>query len=395
MSVGSSAGGPQPARRHRLGSRFDPRRNNFDGLRLALALMVVVDHGTVMRTSEHPGTWGRSAIGDFAVDGFFVLSGLLITRSYLKLDSFFRFTWHRVLRIMPGFLVCLVVTALVFAPVAALLTGRTAASAFTESPTAWRYVYGNAALLITQYDIAGLLPDNPTPYVFNGSLWTLSLEALCYGLVGLFGVLAVLRRRRWLVPALAAFLWVLTLLQEAGFEVLIGDDTLRLVVAFLVGATAWLYADQIPMRGWLALLAAVVLLVSIATLDNYRLTGIVPAAYILVWLGTCLPWSVSLDRDLSYGLYIYHWPVLQLLAATTLVTIPVPLFILLGAVLTGILAVVSWHAVEHPALRQKNRTLPPWSPRRSVGAARPAADAPAGTTSASGDLPVSSREPLG
>ena len=109
---------------------------------------------------------------------------------------------------MPGFLVCLVVTALVFAPVAALSTGRTAASAFTESPTAWRYIYGNAALLITQYDIAGLLPDNPTPYIFNGSLWTLSLEALCYALIGVLGVMAVLRRARWAVPTLAATLWV-------------------------------------------------------------------------------------------------------------------------------------------------------------------------------------------
>lgn len=379
MSTASRTPERQTDLRDRLSDRFNPRSNNFDGLRLALALMVLIDHGTVMRTGEHPGIWGRSAIGDFAVDGFFVLSGLLITRSYLKLNSFFRFTWHRVLRIMPGFVVCLVATALVFAPVAALLTGRSAASAFTEPPTAWRYIYGNAALLITQYDIAGLLPNNPTPLIFNGSLWTLSLEALCYALIGVLGVMAILRRARWAVPALAAMLWVLTLLQEAGYEVLIGDNTLRLVVAFLVGATAWLYADRIPMTGWLALLAAVVLLVSVATLDNYRLTGIVPAAYILAWLGTCLPWNRSLRRDLSYGVYIYHWPVFQLLAATSLVTVSVPLFILAGAIVIGLLALASWHAVEHPALRQKNRT-PPWPPARNSRSVQPEPSVPAALT---------------
>ena len=349
----------------RLSSRFNPRRNNFDGLRLVLALLVVVDHGTVMRTGDHH-TWGRSAIGDFAVDGFFVLSGLLIARSYLKLDSFPRFTWHRMLRILPGFWVCLVLTALVVAPLAALLTGRPVASAFTEEPTAWRYVLGNAGLLITQYDIAGLLPDNPTPLVFNGSLWTLSLEALCYALVGLLGVLAVLRRARWAVPALAAVLWSLTVLQEAGVEVLVGDQTLRLVVAFLVGATAWLYADRLRMRGSLVLVAVVVLLGSIATLDNYRLVGIVPLAYLLIWLGACLPWTRSLRRDLSYGVYIYHWPVFQILAATGLVVVSVPLFILVGAAITSLLALASWHAVEQPALRQKNRTLP-WPRSRPGG----------------------------
>lgn len=355
--VSTASEGRQPVQGERLTDRFNPRRNNFDGLRLALALMVVIDHGTVMRTGTHH-LWGRSALGDFAVDGFFILSGLLITRSYLKLSSFPRFTWHRALRIMPGFLVCLVVTALVVAPLAAVLSGRTVSSAFTESPTAWRYVLVNAGLLINQYDIAGLLPNNPTPLIFNGSLWTLSLEALCYGLVGLLGVLAILRRARWAVPALAAILWVLTLLQEAGIPVLLGDNTLRLVVAFLVGASAWLYADKIPMKGWLAVLAAAVLLVSILTLDNYRLVGIVPAAYVLIWLGTCLSWTRSLSRDLSYGVYIYHWPVFQLLAATSLVTVGVPVFVLVGVGATSIIALASWHFVEHPALRQKNRSIP-------------------------------------
>ena len=341
-------------------SRFNPRRNNFDLLRLVLALLVLVDHGIVMRTGDHH-TWGRSAIGDFAVDAFFILSGLLITRSYLQLNSFPRFTWHRVLRIMPGFLVCLLVTALVVAPLAAVFTGRPVLSVFTEEPSAIRYVWANAGLLITQYDIAGLLPDNPTPLVFNGALWTLAAEAVCYALIGVLGALTLLRRAPWTVPALALTLWVLTLLQEAGVDVLIGDLTLRLVLAFLVGATAWLYADRIPMHPALALLAAAVLLGSIATLDNYRLVGIVPAGYLLVWIGTCLPWTRSLRQDLSYGIYIYHWPTLQLMAATSLVALPVPVFVLLGAAITSTIALASWHAVEHPALRQKNLTLR-WRP---------------------------------
>lgn len=366
MATGHALSPPQG----QLSERFNPRRNLFDLLRLTLALLVVVDHGTVMRTGGHH-TWGRSAIGDFAVDGFFILSGLLITRSYLSLRSFWRFTWHRLLRIMPGFLVCLVVTALVVAPLAALLTGRPVVSVFSEDPSAVRYVWGNAGLLITQYEIAGLFPDNPNPTVVNGALWTLVFEAACYALVGALGALALLRRARWSVPLLAVLVWGLTLAQEAGVEVVVGDDTLRLLLAFLVGATLWLYADRVPMRWWLAVAAALVLLVSIATLENYRLLGIVPAAYLLIWVGTCLPWSLSLRQDLSYGVYIYHWPVLQLMAATALVTMPVPVFLLVGGAITGAVAFVSWHLVEHPALRQKNRSLrrPPW--RRGPDPAAP------------------------
>jgi peptidoglycan/LPS O-acetylase OafA/YrhL len=368
-----------------LSDRFNPRRNLFDLLRLTLALLVVVDHGIVMRTGGHH-TWGRSAIGDLAVDGFFILSGLLITRSYLSLSSFWRFAWHRLLRIMPGFLVCLVVTALVVAPVAALLTGRSVTSVFTEEPSALRYIWGNAGLLITQYEIAGLLPENPNPLVVNGALWTLVFEAACYALVGALGALALLRRARWSVPVVAVVVWCLTLAQEAGVEVLVGDDTLRLLLAFLIGATMWLYADRVPMRSWLAVVAALVLLISIASLENYRLLGVVPAAYLLIWVGTCLPWSFSLRQDLSYGVYIYHWPVLQLLAATALVTVPVPVFLLVGGAITGMVAFASWHLVEHPALLQKNRSLPRLlgrgGPDRGTPAAARRAGSEVATTSA-------------
>jgi MYXO-CTERM domain-containing protein len=82
------------------------------------------------------------------------------------------------------------------APLAAILQGLPPGTAFTGDPSALRYVAGNAALLITQYDIAGILAATPNGVSFNGSLWTLVFEAGCYGLVALLGALGLLRRRR-------------------------------------------------------------------------------------------------------------------------------------------------------------------------------------------------------
>lgn len=374
-----------PARRSSssLAARFDPRRNNLDVLRLALALLVLVDHGVVLSTGTHR-TWGRSAVGDFAVDGFFVLSGFLITRSYVSLNSFGRYVWHRALRILPAFWTCLLLTVFVAAPLAALLTGRPLSTPFTTQPSAWRYLLTNAGLLINQYDIGGLLGANPNPFVFNGSLWTLFFEAGCYAVVAGLGVVGLLtmRRGRWVVTGLAVLVWGLTLAQEAGASVLIGDSTLRLLLAFLVGASAWLLADRVPMRSGLAVLAAAALLVSAVTLDNYRLVGIVPAAYLLLWLGTCLPPTPPLRRDLSYGIYIYHWPVLQLMAAGALLGLPVPVFIAVGAVLTALLALASWRFVEHPALRQKHRG-PRWMDGRRTAVPHPRTSTHEGARSAS------------
>ena len=170
-----------------LAVSYDPRRNTLDAVRLGLALMVAVSHGIVMRTGDDP-RWG-SSLGDLAVDGFFVLSGFLVTGSYQRIDvstghaslwTVVRFGWHRFLRIMPGFWVCLMVLALVIAPSVAVLEGRPLVTSFVTDPSSWDFIVNNADLLIRQYDIAGLLSENPYPFVFDGALWTLRFEAMCY-----------------------------------------------------------------------------------------------------------------------------------------------------------------------------------------------------------------------
>uniref|UniRef100_UPI001C5CE0BC acyltransferase family protein n=1 Tax=Pseudonocardia nigra TaxID=1921578 RepID=UPI001C5CE0BC len=340
-----------------LRDTFDPRSNSFDLLRLLFAALVAVAHGIAIRTGSQP-QWGDSTLGDFGLDGFFILSGFLVTRSFLNLGSFPRYAWHRSLRIMPGFWVCLLVVALVVAPLAALLQGMPVSTPFTGDPSALRYVLGNAGLLILQYDIAGILADTPNGASFNGSLWTLFFEAFCYVIVAALGIIGMLHRRPWVVPALAGVLAVLTVLQEAGLPVLLNERVLRLVFVFLLGAAAHLYAHRIPMRASLAAGALAVFLVSVALFDDYRVLGAAPLAYAFFWFGTCFPWPWSMRADLSYGVYIYHWPLFQLLVLTGLAAAPTAVFVPLGLLLTIAPAAASWYLVEKPALGRKHSTVP-------------------------------------
>ncbi|MHA6630929.1 acyltransferase family protein [Pseudonocardia sichuanensis] len=340
-----------------LRDTFDPRANSFDVLRLLFAGTVAVSHGLVLHTGWQP-RWGASTLGDFGLDGFFILSGFLVTRSYLNLASLPRFAWHRFLRIMPGFWVCLLVMALVAAPAAALLRGLPAGTPFTGEPSAIRYVLANAGLLIVQYDIAGILVDRPRELSFNGALWTLFFEAFCYTVVAALGVLGVLRRRRWVVAGIVAVLAVLTALQEAGLPVWVNERVLRLLFVFLLGSLAHLYADRIPMRGSIAAAAAAVFLGSVAVFHDYRVLGAAPLAYLIAWSGTCFPWPWSMRADFSYGVYIYHWPLFQLLGLTGLAAAPSPLFVLVGLVLVVVPAALSWYLIEKPALSRKHSALP-------------------------------------
>jgi peptidoglycan/LPS O-acetylase OafA/YrhL len=347
-----------------LQARFDAQRNGFDALRVLFAVLVAVDHGI----SAHHG--GQSGIGDFALDGFFVLSGFLVTRSWFRLESFPRFAWHRFLRIMPGFWVCLVVVAFVAAPVAAVLQGMSPLQAFTGTPSAFTYVLENAGLLIVHYDIAGILADLPKEYSFNGALWTLAFEAFCYAIVGVLGVLGLLRRRPVLVPVAATVLLALTAMQEAGLPVLLNERVIRLVLMFLLGATAYLYADRVPLRGDLAAGAAALFLVSPGLFNDYRVLGAVPLTYLCLWAGTGFVWRMR--ADLSYGIYIYHWPLQQILVLTALGSASAVVFVPVSIALALLPAAASWYLVERPALRHKDSPLPDRLAARLVAVLAPA-----------------------
>jgi peptidoglycan/LPS O-acetylase OafA/YrhL len=355
-----------------LRQSYDPRHNTFDLVRLTLAALVAVSHGIVMHTGTQPA-WGQSTLGDFAVDGFFVLSGFLVVSSYLRLRSFFRYSWHRLLRIMPGFWVCLLVVGFVAAPLATLLEGLPVGTPFTAEPTVFHFLVVNAGLLINEYGIAGLLADNPTPYVFVGSLWTLALEAMCYVVLAGLGVLGLLRHR-WLVLGLAVLLWVLGSAQSLGAPVPLGDDVLRMLLMFFLGACAYLFADRVPMH-WAVLAGSVALfLASAATLENYRVAGAAAFAYVLVWFATRLPYSVRMRVDVSYGVFMYHWPVQQLLMLTTAAALPTGVFVVLSLAVSVPVALASWYLVEHPALARKDWT-PRWLRRVEEDPVRAHADA--------------------
>jgi peptidoglycan/LPS O-acetylase OafA/YrhL len=352
---------------HTLAGTFSARSNSLAMMRLGLAALVAVTHALAIGFGWQPHL-GRTAWADLAVDGFFVLSGFLVTRSYLRLDSAGRYAWHRFLRLMPGFWACLLVTALVAAPLAAIFVGRSPMSVFTSADDpAWRYPLVNAALPILQFDIAGITSDSGET-VFDGSLWTLMYEAVCYVAVAALGLATVLRRRAWLVPVACVVVWVGLLCDFAGLipidvPLLANKELLRFLLVFLLGAAACVFAHRVPIRWTWAALSGVGVVAG-AFLPDYRLVAAVPFAYLCVYGMVRLPLRWTPAWDLSYGLYVYHWPVqfLMLLAGATV--LGQAGFVALSVALGLLLAAVSWVVVEGPALRRKDARPPAVLTRR-------------------------------
>ncbi|WP_256790231.1 acyltransferase [Frankia sp. AvcI1] len=357
--------------RQTLESAFDPRRNSFGFLRIGLAMVVFVQHGLAAGGfASAPTAQYDPAV--LAVDCFFAISGFLITRSRVQVRSTPRFLWHRFLRVLPGFWMCLVVVAMVVAPLGWLHEHRTLAGYFGSHPHGpFTYLIANSLLVMRFYDIAGTPRQVPIaevpggPVAWDGSLWTLFWEALCYLGIAALGAYGLLRRRRAVVGGLTVAVWVVWVLRwlvPGRLPALLAGDlvgaSVRLGSLFLAGALLFLYADRVPFSSRLALLAVALTAAGLLCPDGHTVISL-PLAYVCVWAALRLPlWKIAARNDLSYGTYIYSAPVQQLLAVYGLHRLGLVAYFLACLAATTLLALASWRLVERPALGLKNRSLP-------------------------------------
>jgi len=359
-------------RRAVLLSSFDFRHNAIGFLRLAFAALVVLSHAYPLGGfgTDPLDRWsgGHEDLGNLAVAGFFVLSGFLITRSAERARTFGRFLWHRFLRIFPAFWTCLLVTVVVFAPVVALLEGRPLAHYGGDVDSPLRYAVANADLTMRQYGIAGLLRAVPYPRAFDGSLWTLRFEFGCYLVIGVLAAASIVRGRRWLVAALTAVIFICYAVPVtiAGFTtarfpldaIAQGNNRLvaELVVYFFAGATAYVYRDRLALTRPIGIAGLLVALLALH-FPIYPLITPVAFSAAALWLAADLPLrDVDRHMDLSYGLYIYAFPLQQIAVLCGLARLGV--WIYTAVPLAGALAMAcaSWFAVERPALALKEAT---------------------------------------
>lgn len=337
------------------GMPYPYRRNSLNMFRLVLAALVLFAHAFyIAGRGEGPHLHGEN-LGGWAVAGFFVLSGFLITRSRLRTEPG-DYLLHRIARIFPGFVVCLVVTAFVFAPVAALIEHGTLAGFLSTPVTPLQYIWGNLTLYIDHYAIGTTLQAVPYPGAWNGSLWTLFYEFCCYVLVWLLGGLAIFRRS----PVLAGFAFVASvgvwiavdLAQRWGL-----DESFfllsKLAPFFLGGAFVYFIVERAGINAWVGLGALAVAAALIFLVPRWGGQAAAPfLAYGLLWLSAVVPQPGWIARnDVSYGFYIYAWPVQQLVILVAGAALAFPLYVVITVVLTFCLAWASWVGIERRAMR--------------------------------------------
>lgn len=342
----------------RLGDLTDGRDNNFQLIRFLAAAAVILFHCYALtdRWTDEP-LWRLAPelnLSVLGVGAFFVVSGFLVTRSWLERGRLVPFVAARALRIYPALLVATLLTIALAAwssPVdwrAFLADGRTLDYAW-RTATASGFVVG----------LPGAFAANPYRDAVNGSLWTLPIEVRLYAAVALVGVVGLLGRR-WAWAGVAVALLALFAARPEWFPLVPNDKGTRsLALLFGLGSVAYVWRHAIPVS--IPALAAVVALVAINPWGIGR-GALFPLLLAYTVLATAyhprLRWR-AFNRlgDYSYGLYVFSFPIQQLLVAklgAPVASSPGLLFAL-AFPLTLAAAALSWHAVEQPALRHKSR----------------------------------------
>jgi peptidoglycan/LPS O-acetylase OafA/YrhL len=351
------------------------RTNNFGILRLAFASMVVLSHAPELVDGNRSRElltrlFGTLSFGEMGVDGFFLISGYLITRSFLTSPGLLNYLAKRIARIYPAFLVATIVSVAVFAP----LSG-TPLSALGLGD--WLHVVKYALLL--QPPPVPAFPGVHYP-VLNGAMWTIAYEFRCYLLVAMLGLTGLLQRREYVLACAIVLLLFMAARPTITFDpsnIYVGDITqaIRMTGAFLVGAIFYLYRDVIVYRTSHVVLAVLALLGCMFVKGVAEPALCVFGGYLIFWqalqVRASLASRLTTDHDLSYGLYLYTWPIQSALVFFAPGISPWPMFVMtLG--LAAICGYISWTLLESRIQRlvHHKRTANPAEAVVAAGLAR-------------------------
>jgi peptidoglycan/LPS O-acetylase OafA/YrhL len=357
-------------RANTIARRLDPTANSLNAIRLVLAATVIVSHSWSLGKYGRVPRHGGFAPGGWAVDAFFVLSGYLVTGSRLN-NTLTAYLKRRSLRIYPGFVVCLLSVALVFAPIGYYHDHHTLRGYASTPHTPVAYVLANLGLKMRLPGIAGT-PGGAQAWA--GTLWTLYFEFLCYLLVGLLACWAVYRRRPG--PAVAVFAVATAISLHNPHVVHLTDlaNLVRLVPFFMAGSVVYLLRDRIACRWQLAVLSGITLVVLPYAGARYVVLCALPLTYLVLFLGAVLPLMIGRRNDISYGVYMYGYPVERIIGYAHLSSQVV--YIAAALLITCPLAAASWFLVERPAMRWRARTTST-QPPATIGTQLDAVGAPA------------------
>jgi peptidoglycan/LPS O-acetylase OafA/YrhL len=332
-------------------------KNNFDFLRLAFALFVIITHSYPL-TGLPEADWlyqisnGQVSFSYLGVKGFFILSGYLIFQSRERSKGFIDYFWKRFVRLFPALIVVLVLTVLL-----GPFVYEGSIGSYLANRTVWTYIPNNLTLFRMQPGITGIFENNPYPSVINGSLWTIAYEFFCYCLIA---TLFFFKRKNTL--AVTFYFLIFFFLKLFFYDtlshykfLLFAHHICELGTFFFGGALLAAVKIENSKHKNLIFSASLIILIASFFFNLFPMVHLVLLSPVVIIFGlSSTPYLTAIGKtigDMSYGIYIYAFPVQQTLVYYF--HMDYLNLMLYSTIITVILGYLSWHLIEKRALKLK------------------------------------------
>jgi len=328
--------------------------NNFDLFRFVFALIVFFVHSSALSLSPDL-QFTQHLSSSMAVKSFFIVSGFLIFMSYERSSNLTQYFSKRIRRIYPGYL--FVILSCAFLGV--FFSSLDFRDYFTGD---WlKYVFFNTFFLnFLKPDLPGLFQDNILSAV-NGALWTLKIEVMFYISVPLIAIGV----KKYSVPLVFIAIYFLSFLYQFLVYSYGGSLAAELArqlpgqfVYFISGAAGYYYKDLFK-KYYLFLITIACLFFLIPSLSDMSFFEPIALAIVILYFSLIFPYLGNFTKygDFSYGIYILHFPILQVLIQSGLFNSNPYLAFCLGLILVLVGAFLLWHLVEKHFLQKSSHYL--------------------------------------
>lgn len=335
-------------------------KNCFAEVRFILAFIVLVAHTSNLATSEELYWFTKYFDSGFAVKGFFAISGYLVTKSYISSDSFFHYFEKRIRRVYPAYIIAIAYCVLV-----GFFTTNLPISEFFFNSGFISYLAANLTFLnFMQPNLPGAIPFAKVQ-ALNGSLWTIKVELMLYLTVPF--LFFMLKRVGMYMTLGSSFIfgiaWYLYFSQYFSYQ--IGESISRQFPGQLPffafgGMLGFIRFNKISTLSILSICIVYFLIFKNVFGDPVReiiSMFIYPLTVILIAKSRILNINMEKYGDFSYGIYLFHFPTIQMLEHFGLYKISPYVAFFTSIFVTIFLSMFSWHVVEQRFVKRSSNHM--------------------------------------
>lgn len=336
--------------------------NNLDLIRIMCAYFVIYAHAFALSPADGNNDilykmtlLGYVSFGGVAVKTFFLISGLLVTNSLLSNGNILNYISSRFFRVFPAYAATIIITAIIFGPWLSNFSLRD----YFSYDDVWSYIFKTLRLDV-QYNLPGVFVDNTLSAV-NGSLWTIPMEIKSYFYLLLIYLTSIIFRsyKKTFIAIISIAILIEPFTPLKGHLIAKSEDpSIYLLYPFFsAGCLLAILKNRITtsMLFTLAIAAIIAFFLSDSDKAKTALFYVFASMSLLYASSLSLIRRLKIKNDISYGVYLWAFPVQQTIASLFVASPYVN--ILLSVVISSVFAYFSFKLIESPAMRLNKRML--------------------------------------